>query len=875
MTSRCRQGRIAALVLILASVFAAPVIGQSLDERLDEEAFLRGLIELELPDLLEHYIRTHAGDDPVRETQFRIAAERIRMREANTSTEQRLAALERILARRAELIESHRGDPRRGTWLTDQCADLLFELLPTDESGLTTLFGLPSDEQRRRANRVAREMNELSALAEIEIDRAIFDLESRPGFRSDEALQAQRRRLVREERDRRVPFMRGVGAFLHAELNVDRGADRQDLYETAVRSLEPVVDRLDGPLAARARAYYGLALARLGRFDDAETQFRAAATNQDALETDVFAARMGGTLSREINRGPEVALRALDSIEERYEAPDALLFRVLIADRRFLLLRRIAEALDVEARQKALSDAFDGYLALLDQDASIPRRAVRAVVFDRLVRAADRELPLDRMPAIVTVARADRLAREAGSRDEAIALLRSVEDRPDAGASDRAAALFMLGRVLFASNRPLDAAETFLDLAESYPRDVEAERAVELAASLATEAARTDPEDRRAAAMQRRALEVLLTRYPSLPSINRWRYEAGRAAMRDGDNARAAELFAFVATGSPLFIDAQCLRISALRGTIEGAGSNSDTAARARELLAEIERVENLIRAKLEKAEGTRRADLHYYLASLTVQRAFAQLRLYEPERALATLDEMTGAAETDSHLLAEVLHLRIEANRALGRAEQARKAVDRLFETDPIEGGRIVRSLVEEIERRVQTMLDDGRDDEARRLAENEMLPLIERLEPRVDSLSTGASARVALLAAIADGYRLAGRYDAGLRAYERLDRAAPETIEVLFGRAECLFGLDDGDLAEAMSLYRRIAASGVSADRSRYYWQSQVRMLEILDRVGKNTDQIMPRIRRLELQDPELGGLRYRRQFERLTLKYGSGRG
>ena len=40
---------------------AAP--GQSLDERLDEEAYLRGLVDLRLPDVLEHYIATTPARD--------------------------------------------------------------------------------------------------------------------------------------------------------------------------------------------------------------------------------------------------------------------------------------------------------------------------------------------------------------------------------------------------------------------------------------------------------------------------------------------------------------------------------------------------------------------------------------------------------------------------------------------------------------------------------------------------------------------------------------------------------------------------------------------------------------------------------------------
>ena len=67
-------------------------------------------------------------------------------------------------------------------------------------------------------------------------------------------------------------------------------------------------------------------------------------------------------------------------------------------------------------------------------------------------------------------------------------------------------------------------------------------------------------------------------------------------------------------------------------------------------------------------------------------------------------------------------------------------------------------------------------------------------------------------------------------------------------------------------MGLYQRIAA--VSAGE--YHWQSQLRMLQILDLTGHNTRRIAPHIRRLRQKDQQLGGERLRRGFEVLQKKY-----
>ena len=64
-------------MLLCIAGLAMTAAGQSLEERLDEDLFLQGLIELQLPEVLEHYIRTHPPADPVQEASYQIAADRL------------------------------------------------------------------------------------------------------------------------------------------------------------------------------------------------------------------------------------------------------------------------------------------------------------------------------------------------------------------------------------------------------------------------------------------------------------------------------------------------------------------------------------------------------------------------------------------------------------------------------------------------------------------------------------------------------------------------------------------------------------------------------------------------------------------------------
>ncbi|MDY7109624.1 MAG: tetratricopeptide repeat protein [Planctomycetota bacterium] len=844
--------------------------GQSLDERLDEDLFLRGLIELELPEVLEHYIATHPPADPVQAARYTIAAERLRLRRVSDDPEQRLAVIEQMLAVRGELIEQQPSHPQRALWLADQAADLFFELLPTEAADLTALFGLPTDNQRRRAERVARRMNELTKEAEIEIERAIRHVEAMDDYREDESLQMRRRRLDRDERERRIPFLRGVAAFLQAELNTRDREAREALYETAVRRLEPLDgERLEGALLNRGRLYRGFALARLGRYDDAEALFRQVATDEVTPARDVFAARMGGVLNRARNRGPESALAALDSIEPRYAGEAGLFYRVLIADRRFLLRHRLALRDRGEAQREAMAEAYNAYLDLLEAGDGVGRETMRAIVFARLAQAADADAPLAELPAIVAVARADRLVRREQRAEEAVEILQTILHRPELDASEQAAAQFGLGKALYAANRPLEAAQTFTAMARAHPRDPEAGRSIELAASIAADLHRKYPRDGEVRAALHQALDTLLAQFPNLPGADRWRYAAGRLAMNEGDLDEARTLFARIGRDSPQWPDAQFMRVNALLADARRQTDPRTRRRKAEDVPEAARRAEQALRGALSEAGEQRRGDLGYYLAFLRVFRAEALLETDEPRAALETLSDIERRAGESTDILAAALRVRIEAHQALGRTNDARAEIERLLETAPREAGEVIDSMLSSMLAEVEAQLEVGAEEAARRAAAAELVPLARLLERWIDEMNLPEAERRPLRRRAADVYRLGGRFEDALPLYEALLRGRPDAVELLFGRAECLFGLEDGREAEAMGLYKRLAGAGPDVGHQ-YYWQSQLRMLQILDRVQENTHRIAPRINRLRLQDPDLGGGRYRRKFQRLEREY-----
>jgi hypothetical protein len=792
-----------------------------------------------------------AQQAPVESTLEAIATERSRAVDPQLTTAQRLASAERLLELRQRLLAEQPDDPRHAVWLADQATDLLFVLLPIDASGLTSLFGSPSPDQLARAQRVARQMSALAGEAELEIERAILSLESAPGFADDVAAQLKRRRLTEGERDRRIPFLRGVGACLEATVG-EREPPRQDaLYRLAAERLQPLLPLLAGRPADLARLYAALALRGLGEHEAAQALLDALAPAPRSRPADVFAIRMAQVTITAARDGPQSGLDALDGLQRQYDGADDLFYRVLIADRRFLLHLDAARQADTARRRELLVRAFDAYLDLLDALAGPEAQAIRVIVLDRLTRAVDTDTPLDRLPEIVSVARARQLGAQPDTRTQAIALCNGLLEREDLETAARAESLYFLGKALLADDQVQAAARRFSQLAREHPTARHAEQAMALAATIAAELYRRAPEDPATRSLLRSTLDLLLDRYPNLGSVDRWRFAAASLALDEGRHERAVALFEQVPPDAGRWLDAQLRRAGAMRSWAKAEADPDAKRHRWQQLLDAADAVEPAVRRALTAAGAAEAARWRDELAVLSVYRAEAQLALGDPAKALATLESVSD----DCSLAADAVLCRIEARGGPGSSAEIEQDLERLAAVAGPRAGGILA-----------TMLAAGRTAAD---GQRELVPVARALERWLQTAGEDVRDRARLQLAAADAYRRAEHWREALGLYDQLLQRHPHALQALVGRAECLFGLGEAHLAEAMQLYKRIsgATGGTKGDD---YWQAQLRMLQILDRTGRNTHRIAPHIERLRQKDRELGGERFRREFERLQAEH-----
>jgi tetratricopeptide (TPR) repeat protein len=847
------------IALMCSVALTSPIGAQSIDDRLDLEAYLHGIVELRLPEVLDTYIRSHPADSEVTAALYDLARGRLAANDPDSTLSARRDAVDAVLKRRRALIDENPSDVRRARWLLDQASDLYFESLAGDGTDVVILYGLPTREQRERARRVADAMHACVRDA----DRAIADVMPDLGT----SRPALREWYVREERERRIPLLEGVADIV---LAIAGPSDRakpltnpRTWFARGADTIEPLGLRLGGRQANLAQIYLARALSELDELDAAEARLRAISADAMLDPRQSFLVKLGLVDILGRRDGPAAALREVDEFE-RTHAGSELFYRLILADMR----ARWTHAATPVHDARSMRAVYQPYLDLMANEPPVTRAALRDVIVERLEVLITADLPVASTPVIITMALANRELISNDTRAAGIERVRTLLKQPGLSPDEIVDAMFMLATAAQDDGRLRDAADRLLQIAREHPASRRAEVSVELGVAIASMIAgdpKARPDD---LTRLRSGLELLLTTYPNLKNINRWREASGQLALREGRFEEALDAFDSVTVGSALWHASQMDRVRVRRAWADQVPAG-ERPGRLREVLREADTVRPALQRSAEGSVAQDRAVCARLLKELDLVEAEVRLLLGEPRIAVALVTPHVADHDLPPDVLGRALYIKIQAHRALDEFSEARASLESFAQTSPGRVATVVHPMLDTLNADYERLRDQRRDDEAAALAQAEILPLTEIIAEIV------AEPAPALARAIADGERHAGAFARALARYEELLKAYPNASELLIGRAECLFALTgDGDakdprLAEAMRLYRRIAASGEESIGAEW-WLSQLRMLQILDRIGRNTQKIRPQIATLRLRDASLGGPRYEPHFLALERRH-----
>ncbi len=865
------------LVLLALLGFTPASADQSettLDEMLDEEMYLRGLCQWQLPEVFASYRELYPAEDPFTHARYGITERRMLLYNPTASVREQLIAIDDILnLRQTQLIDAHPDDYRRALWLMEQAADLYFEKLAINDAELTVLFGLADADEITRVRETAQEIKRIMHQAERAISDTIHRYETDVNAGQDLERAELLRSYERVEQQRRVPFFHGIAVFLEAHLQENDSYKQAEDFELAVTLLEPLGERLSGWPAAHAQLYAGLAHAHLGRFDEAEALFRTIATNEDSRVEDVFAARMGGVLNRRLNHGVHAGLTGLNSVMDRYPPPDHALFRLLMTDQHAILLLARAEEHNIPSGE-IVAEACSIYEHLLRGETTIDRLSWHEIVYEHVYRFTQLLEKLSDPPPLINLARASQLRKQPMSRAQALELYETVLRQPGRTRAHESAALFGMGQALFADESPIEALHYFLEVAKHYSVNAEAEAAVEHAVTIAAELHRINPQHKPTRRWLDESLHLILTQYPNLPSLNRWRFYAGKFAISDGRYEEALDHYLQITPDNNNWLDAQFMTVFCLHSLMQSAESEEEQTIRSTQLLQRINKVRQYLEYnKTDTLHTERSAILTNYLTHLQIFEAQGMLVQQQFEDALQLLHLLEEKVAQHSKAQAAVQRALVEAYLHEGQTEAAYGALDHWITLEPSQAYSVVISLLTQTHIEIETLLDRDLVSEAQMLSEEELYPLAARCETWLaDRSKTDDDTHFRYLQALAEAHRVCKQYGRALQHYEQLLEMKSNDLTLLLGQAECLYHLGSSHYAKAMPEYQRIALAGAgdSIVQHRAYWTSQLRMLQILDAMQRNTHQVIPRIQQLRYRDLSLGGERFQRHFLVLEQKY-----
>ncbi len=909
---------------ILLFVAIQPVEAQqSLDDQLDQNTFIEGLSELGLNDLLGHILSTQGNNDPALQSLVRIA----QLRNTYLKSDSDLIILEQLLAERRQLLRNYSDDIRYASWLGDLAFDLLYLALP--ESGLDIIveFGVPTESQRKKYNIWTFEALDISQEAVDNIADTILDIEETAGFADNAKLQQQRRHLIHFEQRERLPYLLEVARYRTAIAEASKtsmyfihssDAAYLDSISYVIEGIDIFHDQLDDPWLTEADLLVGLSLARLGSTDDAINILQSVYQNDAMSDQHKMRSILGQVLVRSRHDSSQEALSYITDLpnQEDWIARDPY-WMLLLSDQKLRYRYQAVTDGDWAAKDGSsgltptdtlTTEAMTWIIAAYDQfleDDTLPitRNRRESIVGERLATIVPADWPTDQLPAAVVLARS-RIVLSKISNDapefvidteitNALTVLQVLIDQSDTPESIRTDALYLLALSMLKNGDTADAAAAFYDFAQAYPADDRAVIAASQMLVITFDLYQSSNHSTSAAKSLDAALTFVFEQYPTLPGFNVWAYRRGIFEEEHDHLDNAIDAFKLIPEDDSLYPAAQ-YKIATI--TLDIASSESAPAGdleraitRAVSVITILDDINNTLSSS---TESTTLNQSIQYVEDLRNRAGSAYLTLEQPQDAIAIceqIDLQQNLSATMQGIAAQRLLIRVRSFYMLEQWDHAESELHSVFINDrmtgsfdhvlqgvllPIASG--VHQDILELEADAMITIGDAGEIENSpviaefRLAVSQQFNLVTTLIHNILTqyqMDIDEVTRFQLQFYQAEASRMTGEYHDGLLLYTTLLKTNRSSAAVLSGKAECLFALHKD--ADAITLYQQLT-QGLMAERGAIYWQAELRSLQILDRVNRNTDRIFPKIQRLRHLDPDLGGAQFARAFAVLEIRY-----
>lgn len=892
-----------AFLVVGITIGAAPIFAQSAAAPLDDdEAFLKGLLELRLFRLLDYHLEHNPPENELAARLIQRDIKLARRDDIEVSREESQRLLAEANAILETIIKKNPGDQRSLEWRLQLARSMLYEQAEPYYSSIL-YRGLAGDYPERLESLMRRVTDVLSELVEyLDSEYARLDeLSIRAYERLEDTGYVDKIETAMPEAEYMLRWARFyLGLSLPAESREHRELLAQVLTE--IRDKTPLLreDHSVTHVQAQSLLLAGMASRLLGDYNGAINYLGSAVTVTSAITDPVerrdlqWVATLGSiervrTL-RDAGRF-DAARSAAQRLASLYQGDRAEDFgmRLVAALLESSIAMSAADAAEKAGKtgeaQRLRHDAMGPLESLAEQNPAnrdqiyanvyeLTRGEVRAfhpfetcaIIAGQIAEARKRLAARQDASGdlIQTGARRDAEDSAVALLDDAITQAKSLIASADVDdANLKCEARFNLAVAQFQRGMRFEAADNFHHVASKCPEffraQAAAQHAVEIAAQLAEDPSLGRRSDVRS--LFARTLHTLINQYADSESAAYWRFFLAQMVEDEGHFAKASRIYESVPADHPhrllaRYRAARC-QIEALKVLVQNRPDDiveikrDAVAARAamKRFLDSIEDAGDDEQLERLRAEGA------VLLAELNVLSG-----VNEPDAALELLDGFEQRYGGGGGLLGRVLRTRIVAFEAAGRLDDARAAVPRFMNSAPNEAGPTLQALFDSNWTEVKRLRRDGRFEEARDKAESALL-FAQQLDDWAKSGTStlDATQRQYVRLQHAEAKLEAGRIAEARAMFESLADKMPDDPRILTGMAEVMYR--SGRYDEALKRYNRLYQVLPANDEQRF--MALLRDLQCRTELGNDPEGIIKAIKQHRFLSPDLGGEQLHAQF------------
>ncbi len=894
----------------LAQVQTSPPAASTIppeETRFSPAIFREGLKKRGLIELLEQHLKEYPPAGPSAAALMNREIKLAEFADRTRPLDERRAAIAEANRLLQQLIEENPKDLRAIDWRLTLAHSLLYEDGESYATNLLYFGGTASDRRLLTAPAALALSTMRDMIKQIEAENARIDSLSAADF--DKLEQSG----IVEKLDRLRPsaeYLLLWALFYDALPREEKDPLRAQELTEIVKTFSDHPEWLATPqekshVQIPALLLAGMAQRRLANFTTARQHFDRAASEADRLIDDteksamqwavVLIALESGRNAADDRRFDaalaEVArLRGMPAVKASSQYGARLAAALL--ERSVLLAR--ADSADKAGRstdaRKFREDAWRS-LDTLAKEEPQNRPLLYSTLYRPMSTEADATSPRD--PVEVSALLAGLLDDAAKDESRKSELLQRVIREGDqflsqATGAQRSVApeiLYQMGIAHYRLGQSALAAEKMLEIARKYPNYGQASEAavvaVQLAAQQCADLSNCTPRSPNHQ-LYRAALEALLSGFPKIEAARYWRFYYAQLLEDAEDYTGAAVEYARVDREHEHYLESAFRRVRATsRASAQLSSRDSVPTA---DLLASIDAVNAAYRDFISRAaaespgidgERAQRSQEMLGEARLLLAESFLLHGVNRPQQAIDLLVDFERTLGPQSPLLGRMWNVRLRALEALGRLDEASRAVPEFVAADPRNAGPTLQSLY-------LSMMADWRRQASSRLdsqsgttgpANSDMMLLIAgqilKWSQRDDVKATPAQRREAAIQ-YADAHLMVGKAAQARDLYQPLQPDAqtePSKYDSLdlraaIGHAEAL--LQSGDPAKALPEFNRLATTLPPEHPIR--WQALLGDLEARTELVHPPDGILRVIAQQRRLFPTLGGPENAARFDRL---------